>query len=240
MKLLTKKIKNDKAITLIALVITIVVLIILAVVTINLTIGNNGIFQRAKTAKEEYQNAQASEYDTINDAYGKIQVASDGTVTMNLDDLKTLIRKEGNLTGTIIAFYGDTAPDGYLPCDGTERNVSQYSALATFLGATGETFNLPDLRGEFLRGAGTNSHTNQGNGETVGTHQNATQHLYTKGFGGEHALAIAMVDSTPNVDSSITGNNYLRKASVSTADLTGANYYTSRPTNTSVLYCIKY
>lgn len=52
------KTKENKAITLVALVITIVVLIILAGVLINISLGNNGLFNKAKTAKEMYTNAQ--------------------------------------------------------------------------------------------------------------------------------------------------------------------------------------
>ena len=53
--------KSKRGITLIALVITIVVLIILAAVIINLSLGDNGIFNRVKTAKEQYQNAESYE-----------------------------------------------------------------------------------------------------------------------------------------------------------------------------------
>ena len=61
------KVKNSKAITLIALVITIVVLIILAGVTINLTLSQNGIFNKAKDARELYINAQEDEQEKINE-----------------------------------------------------------------------------------------------------------------------------------------------------------------------------
>ena len=53
--------KNNKAITLIALIITIVVLIILATVVINLSLGQNGLFNKAKIASQEYKNAQDEE-----------------------------------------------------------------------------------------------------------------------------------------------------------------------------------
>ena len=53
--------KKENGITLVVLVLTIVVLIILAAVAINLSLGNNGIFNRAKTAKEQWQNAQNEE-----------------------------------------------------------------------------------------------------------------------------------------------------------------------------------
>ena len=53
--------KQQKGITLVALVITIVVLIILAGVAISLTLDNNGIFQRAKEGANKYGQAQANE-----------------------------------------------------------------------------------------------------------------------------------------------------------------------------------
>ena len=50
--------KVNSGITLIALVITIVVLIILATVILNITVGEQGLINRAKIAKESYQNAE--------------------------------------------------------------------------------------------------------------------------------------------------------------------------------------
>jgi len=58
--------KKAKGITLIALVITVVVLIILAGVAINLTIGENGIFSKAKYAAQDYTNASDFEQYQIN------------------------------------------------------------------------------------------------------------------------------------------------------------------------------
>ena len=61
-KTIGKKIlKKAKGITLISLVITIIILLILAGVTINLTIGENGIFRQATKAGEEYSKAEAKE-----------------------------------------------------------------------------------------------------------------------------------------------------------------------------------
>ena len=54
-------INNNKGITLIALVITIIVLLILAGVTINLTLGENGIFRTAEQAGRNYTQAQEQE-----------------------------------------------------------------------------------------------------------------------------------------------------------------------------------
>ena len=54
--------KKQKGITLIALVITIIVLIILAGVAISLTLGQNGLLNRTKEAREKYEIASAKEY----------------------------------------------------------------------------------------------------------------------------------------------------------------------------------
>ena len=59
-ELLNKK-ANSRGITLIALIITIIVLLILAGVTINLTLGENGIFRIAEMAGKNYMEAQDKE-----------------------------------------------------------------------------------------------------------------------------------------------------------------------------------
>ena len=53
--------KQQKGITLVSLVITIVVLIILAGVAISLTLGDNGIFNKATAGKENYMLAANEE-----------------------------------------------------------------------------------------------------------------------------------------------------------------------------------
>lgn len=61
--------KKAKGITLIALVITVVILIILAGVAINLTIGENGIFSKAKYARDKYLNEEGLEQQQLNELY---------------------------------------------------------------------------------------------------------------------------------------------------------------------------
>ena len=51
--------KNERGITLVALVITIVVLIILATVAISFAFGNNGLVNRAEDARDFYANDTA-------------------------------------------------------------------------------------------------------------------------------------------------------------------------------------
>jgi microcystin-dependent protein len=60
--------------------------------------------------------------------------------------------------GVISAYGGTTAPTGYLLCDGTAVGRVTYAALFAVIGSafgSGDgtsTFNVPDLRGRFLRG----------------------------------------------------------------------------------------
>ena len=57
--------RGQAAITLVALVVKIVVLILLAGVSINLVIGNNGIMQKAKEAKESMEQAAKEEQEGL-------------------------------------------------------------------------------------------------------------------------------------------------------------------------------
>ena len=60
--------------------------------------------------------------------------------------------------GVILMYGAPTAPPGWLECDGSAVSRTTYSALFSVIGTTygsGDgttTFNLPDLRGEFIRG----------------------------------------------------------------------------------------
>jgi hypothetical protein len=61
--------------------------------------------------------------------------------------------------GTVIAFAGDTIPEGYLLCDGRELDISKYpdlfDAIGSIYGPTGTgKFKIPNFKGMFLRGTG--------------------------------------------------------------------------------------
>lgn len=161
--------------------------------------------------------------------------------------------------GHIISHMGTIAPKHYLICDGSEYNIADYPYLAqhmidnfgtvNYFGGDGTTtFAVPDLRGEFLRGTGTNSHENQGSGGSVGEHQDATEAPIIQGggnnFGARYQNTITdgeILEVYKNIDSNKKEDSTLKYGSSTSAKLsTEYASYTSRPTNTSVLYCIKY
>ena len=78
---------------------------------------------------------------------------SDGSGNLSFVALPTAVP-----SGTVHLFATTTAPTGYLECDGSAISRTTYADLFTVIGTTwgagdgSSTFNLPDLRGEFVRG----------------------------------------------------------------------------------------
>lgn len=154
---------------------------------------------------------------------------------------------EDTPVGHILTHMGTKAPKHYLVCDGTEYPIADYPYLAqhfiddfgsvNYFGGDGEnTFAVPDLRGEFLRGSGT-AERNTGSGEAVGQHQEATMIPY---FWSGVAMAAHKNTQPQYMDkehesgaSNISGGGNYPTSNTTT-------HYTARPTNTSILYCIKY
>jgi len=85
------KIKQEKGITLIALVVTIVVLLILAGVSISLVLNNNGVISKAKDAKYSTEKGQAQ--DEVNLAINYLQI-EDATSTLTREDKRKILEDE--------------------------------------------------------------------------------------------------------------------------------------------------
>ena len=182
-------------------------------------------------------------------------------INYTIDKINDKTKLEDSPIGQIISFMGTKAPVHYLICDGSIYNISDYQKLADFIkdqfgsynyfGGDGiTTFAVPDLRNEFIRGYhGTSSE--QLSGE-IGKHQNATiiqnpiatnssnNFLYTPIPNDVQKL---IVGNENNSDTAITEtNNGINKYSTSfeAQTATVVTSYTTRPTNVSVLFCIKY
>lgn len=169
---------------------------------------------------------------------------------------------EDTPVGHIIPYMGNTVPTHYLVCDGTEYNIADYPYLVqhfqdefgsvNYFGGDGTTtFAVPDLRGEFLRGSGTATR-GTGTGKKVGGHQDPTYvpNVIADKDRWEYMSANTSNDlkgEPKNVDSTYTSDtitNYML-SDISTTWRTYSNgeapsHIALRPTNTAVLYCIKY
>ena len=108
-KIMKTKIKQEKGITLIALVVTIVVLLILAGVSVNALFGNSGIIEKAKEAQNKMNQATQKDLDAINELNnwidGKINGSLGGNTTggntTGGDDTSTT-QKISTLVGKVV------------------------------------------------------------------------------------------------------------------------------------------
>lgn len=109
--------------------------------------------------------------------------------------------------GTVVAFAGDTAPAGWMLCDGTAVSQTTYPALFRAIGTAHGSgggmgmFNVPDLRGRFVRGVarGTGRDVDRGSreaanpggnaGDAVGSLQAGQIQSHTHGVSSEVVVA---------------------------------------------------
>ncbi len=169
--------------------------------------------------------------------------------------------------GTVLAWAGGAPPAGYLLCDGSAVSRTTYAALFAAIGTrhgapNGTTFNLPDYRGMFLRGASGTSgrdpdaasrvaaNANGVSGNQVGSVQASQFASHNHGgstgavnsFGGASNLAIDAVGSGPactliaRAGGSGCGNYLLDHTNAIAAQ--GGNE--TRPINAAVDWIIKY
>lgn len=175
-------------------------------------------------------------------------VASETVVAnLNVDKVDGLHASELRIIeGAVLSYAGASAPTGYLECDGSSLDRTTYAALFAIIGvmygnADGTHFNLPDYRGQFLRGydnGATNdpdaaSRTDRGDGTTgdsVGTKQDheLDEHLHT----------YLRHNNTVAAWFAFGGNTCLYNQATKNTSSVGGNE--TRPINIGVMYIIKY
>lgn len=195
---------------------------------------------------------------TLYNQYSSFTIQEIGRVVDPVAYLDNDGNAEDMPVGSLLNHFGTTAPKHYVVADGQEYAIGTYPALEAFFlenfgavnhfGGNGTTtWAVPDLQGEFLRAAGTNSHTNtitglkEGSGAAVGEHQGASVLPYNwSGTGAEVCPISYIQNKNANADSRKAYYN----AGTNNWDSTNAftnttGEQTTRPTNTSVLVCIK-
>ncbi|TAG59470.1 MAG: tail fiber protein [Cytophagales bacterium] len=161
----------------------------------------------------------------------KVEVKTSSTAWSTINEIELLsvpyarTAGNGNPIGAVIAFAGAKAniPLGYLICDGTLYNRADYLELSNILGSawggSATQFNVPDMRGLFVRGVdetagrdddkATRTVVNVGGntGNTVGTLQleetkahnhtasNAGAHTHNSNVNGTN-IGVAVMDGT--------------------------------------------
>lgn len=198
-----------------------------------------------------------------------------GTTTTNtLDNLTTNSLTTNSLTcnssfnllpaGMVIQYTGTSAPTGWLLCQGATLNAVAnpiyqplYNVIGIQFGGTNNTdFKLPDYRGAFLRGFGTQPSTNYASSGTLNTTQSHANQNHTHNANHGHSyshmfkvtglnqggVGFDVIHCFPTgrpftaTGLSVSGNNFDTAGQV--AGSTDNNE--TRPFNYSVNYLIKY
>ena len=104
--------KQEKGITLIALVITIVILLILAGVSLNLVVGNEGILTRGKEAGDKYGKQSENEQQGLNDVEAWVNEQFGVVQKVGVDTKATA---KGTINGEAPNANNPVIPKGYIP-----------------------------------------------------------------------------------------------------------------------------
>jgi microcystin-dependent protein len=153
--------------------------------------------------------------------------------------------------GTVIYTARSTAPTGYLKANGDAVSRTTYATLFSAIGTTygggngSTTFNLPDLRGEFVRGLddGRGVDTSRTLGSSQGDATALPNTAFTTSNPGNHAHSYSGGDRQ-NVGSGgqsqpvSQGGNTTGAAGAHTHTIGGGDAET-RPRNIALLACIK-
>ncbi len=165
-----------------------------------------------------------------------------------------------NAPGTIISFAGSTCPLGSIDADGASllrsgKYANLFTAISTTWGtADGTHFNVPNLLGRFLRGAGTITDSHGGTAVSLGAYQEAETRIYTTlntNSTGSHQHTFADLIPSRAAGGSDGGgdNNRGLTTSPNTTDAAGTHAHTiavgeggaeTRPKSYGVKYCIYY
>jgi microcystin-dependent protein len=207
-----------------------------------------GTANEKATAATESATAAASAADTAEAwAVGSIEERPEGSAKYWAEK----INPENLLpVGMILAWPGNTPPDGWLVCNGSAVSRTTYADLFAAIGTTfgagdgSTTFKLPDYQGDFLRGylSGTSS--------AIGTRQaeglpNISGYISYLLMGEDGQKSDGALSATLQVGNRLinvgTGSAWkqLNFSAKNSNAIYGANSHVT-PRNNAVKWCIKY
>lgn len=161
---------------------------------------------------------------------------------------------KGGPAGSVIQFAGAAAPTGYLACDGASLLRANYAALFSAIGTThgaadGTHFNVPDMRGLFVRGAGAHGTMSKAaggafDGGSVGSTENdklqGHKHDMVNGSGGTAgAVAYGAFAGVNNYETIATIAKNVQSPITDDTNGTPRTGNETKPASIALLYCIK-
>ena len=166
-------------------------------------------------------------------------------------------------SGAVFCMAVATVPSGYLECNGAAVSRTTFAALFAIIGTQygsgngSTTFNIPDLRGEFVRGfdngkgtdsgrsiASAQSSNNLSHGHSVSASVNDSGHNHATSLGnkrvflvgGSQHVGFGGAGGYPGQDFSMSNANTGISVSISQNNAGGSE---ARPRNIAMMYVIK-
>jgi len=167
--------------------------------------------------------------------------------------LGTVVQDIGAMTGSVQFFAMQTVPNGWLKADGSAVSRTQYANLFAALGTiygTGDgstTFNLPDLRGEFVRGWDDGRGVDSGRAFGSNQADEFASHNHNTSNAGNHSHNITNYADGPisanlghlPYDNRFTDTQSTSNAGGHTHSISSTGGSETRPRNVALLPCIK-
>ena len=163
-------------------------------------------------------------------------------------------------TGSVLMFAASGVPTGWLECNGSVLSINNYKNLYNVIGQNYKTLNtlntlssfqIPDLRGEFVRGWDNNKGVDAG--RKVGSSQKATgiRYLIDQYVGGSTYTIGTFAINMGEIDGITSGyptktftvgsdtTFYQAQNTIASTGIGDNNMATVRPRNVALVYCIK-
>lgn len=174
----------------------------------------------------------------------------------NLQKIEESAVLENADIGFIKPYAGTSIPEGYLYCDGSAISRTAYPELFAAIGTVwgegdgAETFNIPDLRGIFVRCDGGE------NNADIGVRQEDAIRDITGGFAVRSYMANNVTQITDSPSGAFAQNVYSNPSSTDYTNIVSGRAKTEqwtfaasnvvptaaevRPVNVAMKYCIRY
>jgi hypothetical protein len=205
--------------------------------------GSNNLY-----IKNNYSDPDISAPLWINRATGEVNIKM-----LNVGGFRNDINIDGSTTnrggglfptGGIMMFTVAGIPTGWLECDGRDLSINEYNVLYGVIGQNYKTnsglantrFQIPDMRGLFVRGWAHGSDIDYA-GRPLGSKQEDEFESHT------HELVIQSMMSNPPVGEvpiePIMVENYTERLNSTQQILNAGGGTETRPKNIALIYCIK-
>lgn len=157
-----------------------------------------------------------------------------------------------NIVGEVVAYAGSSIPENFLDCDGSAKSRTTYADLFNVIGTTygvgdgSTTFNLPNLKGVFVKGAGSQTIGGIVHSGTLGTTENDQMqghwhNQYVAGAAPQGGSGGPALDQISSVPSALRGGGTGVKEAISDGTNGTPRIGTeTKPANVALRYIIRY